>query len=183
VRVTCESCHTAYDLPPGGATVTGCPICNHVNRGRDPVPGTSPLPASSEPFDAGKTVVAPLVGDFGEETTRARALVAGKPAALPADKTVHLLVVEGDREGERIPIAKTRVTIGRKEAEITLNDPEASRRHCELTVYGDVVFVRDLGSANGTQINNRVVNEAILRDGETLQVGSTILRLSVQDKS
>jgi LSD1 subclass zinc finger protein len=183
VRVTCESCHTAYDLPPGGDAQIGCPICNHVNRGSGlAVPPPKP-PVSAEPFDAGKTVVAPLVGDFGEETTKARAVIAGKTAGLPKERELHLLVVEGDREGERIPITKTRVTIGRKGAEITLNDPEASRRHCTLTVYDDLVFVQDLGSANGTLVNNRVINETILRNGETLQVGATILKLSVQNKT
>jgi len=76
VRITCESCHTGYDLPPGGDSAVGCPICNHVNRGAASAPAPPKTPVSSEPFDAGKTVVAPLVGDFGEETTQARAAIA-----------------------------------------------------------------------------------------------------------
>lgn len=185
MRVICQGCHTAYELPEGQEGVVGCPYCEHVNR-----PEGSAKPAAAPPppkpraggFDANGTMVAPLVGDFGEETTQARAAVAGKPLGLPANQSFHLLVVDGDRPGERFSISKPEVTIGRKGADILLSDPESSRRHCALSVYGDAVLLQDLDSANGTLVNDRVVKACLLKNGDLLQIGGTILKLTVEPR-
>jgi hypothetical protein len=52
-----------------------------------------------------------------------------------------------------------------------LNYPAVSERHCEVLVDHDFVFVRDLGSTNGTYINRQPITEAALYSGQTLQIG------------
>ena len=52
-----------------------------------------------------------------------------------------------------------------------LLDPAVSQSHCELVVENDFVFVRDLGSTNGTYIDRLPVNESALYSGQTLHIG------------
>ena len=52
-----------------------------------------------------------------------------------------------------------------------LNDPAVSDEHCVILVENDLVFVRDLGSTNGTFIDRRLIKESALYSGQTLQIG------------
>lgn len=64
-------------------------------------------------------------------------------------------------------------------ADITLDDPGISRRHCEIRVTYDgphlVASVRDLGSTNGTFINGERLTSSRLADGDRLTLGRTSL--------
>ncbi len=62
-------------------------------------------------------------------------------------------------------------------AQLPLGDPEVSRRHAELQVAGGVLYLRDLGSVNGTFLNGkRLSGEGIeLRSGDYVDVGNTRL--------
>ena len=63
------------------------------------------------------------------------------------------------------------------DAQLTLADPEVSRRHAELQVDEGVLYLRDLASANGTFLNGkRLGSEGIeLRPGDYVDVGNTRL--------
>lgn len=62
--------------------------------------------------------------------------------------------------------------IGRtNEADLRVPLPSISRRHCEVTVEGDVVRMRDLGSSNGTLHNSVRVDQATLAAGDQLGLG------------
>ena len=62
-------------------------------------------------------------------------------------------------------------------AELTVADPSVSRRHAEIYIEGDVVYLRDLGSAAGTWINGQPVGAqpAALAPGAMVHVGQTSL--------
>ncbi len=71
-----------------------------------------------------------------------------------------------------------RVTVGRvPQCEIHLDDQAASRRHCTIEVREPDLIVTDLGSANGTYVNERLVRSAAARRGDVIRVGSTILEV------
>ena len=55
--------------------------------------------------------------------------------------------------------------------EICLPYPSISSRHCIFIVSGPDIVVRDLNSSNGTLVNGESVAEAVLRPGDTVQVG------------
>lgn len=55
-------------------------------------------------------------------------------------------------------------------------DGEASREHAQITRKGDMFYVEDLGSTNGTLVNGQLVERARLHGGEELQIGLTKLR-------
>lgn len=77
-----------------------------------------------------------------------------------------------DVNGKRYPIIKGRTVIGRgSEADVTLDDTGASRRHAEVQWDGARARVRDLGSTNGTQLNGSPVKEAVLEPDSVITIG------------
>jgi pSer/pThr/pTyr-binding forkhead associated (FHA) protein len=78
------------------------------------------------------------------------------------------------RSDREISLKKLPVLIGRcSDAEIQVLDRFASRRHCEIREKDGTLFVRDLGSTNGSFVNGHHEDECWLRPGDTLSVGST----------
>jgi len=79
------------------------------------------------------------------------------------------------RHGNReIPLEKLPVLLGRgSDAGIQVLDGFASRRHCEISERDGALFVRDLGSKNGSFVNGRYASESSLRPGDELSVGAT----------
>jgi predicted component of type VI protein secretion system len=70
-----------------------------------------------------------------------------------------------------------RWVLGRsRSCDLRLEDGSISRRHAELAVRANVCLVRDLGSTNGTYVNDRRVRVARLRRGDVLTLGETQLR-------
>jgi hypothetical protein len=77
-----------------------------------------------------------------------------------------------DVAGKRYPILKGRTVIGRgSEADVTLDDSGASRRHAEVQWDGTRARVRDLGSTNGTQLNGSPMKEAVLEPDSVITIG------------
>ncbi len=71
-----------------------------------------------------------------------------------------------------------RMTVGRvPQCEIHLDDQNVSRRHCTIEVREPDLIVTDLDSANGTYVNERLVQIASARPGDLIRVGSTILEI------
>jgi serine/threonine-protein kinase len=59
------------------------------------------------------------------------------------------------------------------------NDRFFSRNHCLLEIAPPRCFLRDLGSTNGTYVNNERVREVFLKSGDRLQGGETVLLVEV----
>jgi hypothetical protein len=73
------------------------------------------------------------------------------------------------------------VLVGRDPAsDIVLPDGSVSRRHARLERRGDDWAVIDQGSANGTFLDNQRTAEAILRHGQSLRLGSVVLRVEIE---
>lgn len=91
---------------------------------------------------------------------------------------VQLVVIEGRPIGAIIELKPGRLMIGRDpNCQLRPRSPTVSQFHCSLTRQGDEVTVVDLGSSNGTLVNNQFLHpgEAIkLVDGDRLQVGQLI---------
>jgi signal transduction histidine kinase/pSer/pThr/pTyr-binding forkhead associated (FHA) protein len=88
----------------------------------------------------------------------------------------RLLVIKGTDEGKQFELTAEQATIGRDVKNVLrLHDTEVSRRHAEFLTAGDTYLVRDLGSANGTFVNNKKVKEATLQAGDRIQIGQTVM--------
>jgi pSer/pThr/pTyr-binding forkhead associated (FHA) protein len=74
------------------------------------------------------------------------------------------------------PLAGERTTIGRMAgSDIELKDPGASREHAEIRRTRDGYAVVDLGSTNGTMVNNATVKQRDLTEGDLITIGRTTL--------
>jgi two-component system NtrC family sensor kinase len=92
---------------------------------------------------------------------------------------IKLLVKTGDQKGRTFAIADGVVLIGRSSSNtITLSDRRVSRKHASISLHGTDYFVEDLGSANGTLVNKRPVKRQILKPGDEIRLGSTVLEVT-----
>jgi len=91
-----------------------------------------------------------------------------------------LIVQTGKHQGKKLKLPEAEVVIGRDEScQIRLASDDVSRRHCLLTPAADGLIVRDLGSRNGTYVNETLVeSEARLEPGDQLRVGPMTFRVS-----
>lgn len=101
---------------------------------------------------------------------------------LPADGVFLLAITSGPANGEVFRLTKPRVVIGRKGADIPLNDPEISRHHCLLEVREKYINLKDLDSTNGTFYEDERVRAAMLQDGSEFRIGESLIRVSLQKK-
>ncbi|NIP38359.1 MAG: FHA domain-containing protein [Candidatus Dadabacteria bacterium] len=90
-----------------------------------------------------------------------------------------LLVVSfGTNVVESWRIDKDRITIGRDDTnDIVLNNPTISRQHAEISVSNGLVSIKDLGSSNGTYINNVKMDEVTLDVGDEIIVGKYMIKV------
>ncbi len=97
-------------------------------------------------------------------------------AELGRLRECEVLVKKGPAKGLRAKLDHGALIIGSgPEAELRLDDPTVSGRHCELVVRGDQVVVRDLGSRNGVMLNGVRVIEALVEKGSELRLGTSHL--------
>lgn len=90
-----------------------------------------------------------------------------------------VFVEQKPREGREVEVTPDAV-IGREGTEIVLPDPEVSRRHAAIRTEAGGVAIEDLGSTNGTYVNDeRISGVRVLHDGDTVRFGNTVWRLSV----
>jgi hypothetical protein len=77
--------------------------------------------------------------------------------------------------GQVFSLGQAPVTIGRlSDNTIVLADPQVSRHHATITWQAGAFVIQDLGSANGTYVNNqRIASPRALRDGDAIQTGNT----------
>lgn len=79
--------------------------------------------------------------------------------------------------GVRYQLIADNVLLGRDpECAIHLDNNAVSRRHAEIVRQADGFHISDLGSTNGTLVNEAPVQTALLRDGDYVQVGECVFR-------
>jgi hypothetical protein len=115
-------------------------------------------------------------GEASAETTQS--LSPEEVAELDHDPVIGLegpaLVVRqgGGRAGESFRPTGERTRIGRSpECEIFLDDVTVSRNHAVLIARPGGYVVEDQGSLNGTFVNRRRIDTAVLQGGDELQIG------------
>ncbi len=92
----------------------------------------------------------------------------------------RLLILTGESKGSAYFIKSNRIIIGRDlTADIPLKDAKASREHIELTKVGSSLVLTDLGSQNGTLVNEQKVNQHKMLDGDKIIIGQTVIKYSL----
>jgi predicted Zn finger-like uncharacterized protein len=172
--VACPQCQSKYKLDEtklAGKTQVSlrCTKCN-INF---PVQLAA---AGGSPEDT-----AARAGSAPPEATR---LAGGGPAVeLPADKRVALSATHGPHKGTVFVLDKPRVVLGRAGADINIDDPEISRKHCALEVRGAYAMLLDLGSTNGTYVDEQRIESYELEHLGEFRIGSTTLMFTITNKN
>ena len=89
-----------------------------------------------------------------------------------------LLVIQGHDHGARFDLAAPSgvVSIGREAGNaVQLDDHEISRRHAEIRRVGDAFVLGDLGSSNGSFVNEERIERTELASGDRIRLGRTVL--------
>lgn len=95
---------------------------------------------------------------------------------MPTAPCLH--IKEGDREGIQVDLNTFPFTIGRaRECHFVIDSPDVSRLHVEFEFDHQQVFITDMGSTNGTYLNNHPIEPrkpAKLRAGDEINVGNVM---------
>lgn len=95
----------------------------------------------------------------------------------PAGKEACLVVIYGLDLGKKYNLDRPSLIIGRSsKADIQIDQESVSRNHCKIINTGKTILLRDLGSTNGTYINDELVDEYVLRDGDFIKIGRCIFK-------
>ncbi|MFG2757704.1 FhaA domain-containing protein [Streptomyces wuyuanensis] len=99
---------------------------------------------------------------------------AGRPSApgpMPGAQVRRWIEINGTRH----QISRPTMVLGRStDADVRIDDPGVSRRHCEIRT-GTPSTIQDLGSTNGIVVDGQHTTRATLRDGSRIVVGSTTI--------
>ncbi|MDX3862513.1 DUF3662 and FHA domain-containing protein [Streptomyces europaeiscabiei] len=106
----------------------------------------------------------------------------GRPGAAPLGQRPPAAPTAGGRmrfwievNGTRHQISRPTLVLGRStEADVRIDDPGVSRRHCEIRT-GTPSTIQDLGSTNGIVVDGQHTTRATLRDGSRIVVGSSTI--------
>ncbi len=112
----------------------------------------------------------------------ASASVPAAPAApqLSTKETAHLECLEGILAGRRFALDPLPFTLGRKkDNSLLVDDSRASGHHARIVERSGRLHVEDLGSTNGTLVNQKRVQDGVLRSGAQVRIGDTIFRVDV----
>ena len=91
----------------------------------------------------------------------------------------RLLVIKGADEGKQFDLTDQVMSLGRDASNpIRLHDTEVSRRHAEIRPLDTGYQLVDVGSVNGTFVNNQKIQRMHLRPGDHIAIGQSVLVFS-----
>jgi transcriptional regulator with GAF, ATPase, and Fis domain len=95
-----------------------------------------------------------------------------------------LVFTTGAKESETFSLKGIgSVTLGRAETnEIVLIDGDVSRRHCSIREVNGSYYLTDFDSRNGTFVNNEQIKEAVLRHGDCIRIGKTLILFKTDEE-
>ena len=168
--IECPNCNAKYNVPDDkiqGRKRMKCSKCGSVFPLSDPQEEES---ASEK--DTAK-IIRQSVGD---------SLWTDENLKLPNDQKISLAVIKGARAGYIYHLEKPYILIGRGKVDLIIPDKEISRKHVAIEVRNDKIFLRDLGSTNGTVINNNKVSIVEVTDQTEFKIGQTTLMVITTPK-
>jgi two-component system, cell cycle response regulator len=103
--------------------------------------------------------------------------VVSKISEKPAGKDACLVVIYGLELGRKYTIEAPTSLLGRSsKADVQIDQESVSRNHAKIINTGKSMILRDLGSTNGTYVNDQLIDEYVLRDGDFVKIGRTIFK-------
>ncbi len=139
-----------------------------------PGPGPDPGETTSTVLPTDTTISLGAVAPADAPEVTESGMSAADEAAVQAlpGHSALLIVQRGPNAGARFLLDADRTTAGRRpDSDIFLDDVTVSRKHAEFVRREDHFVVRDVGSLNGTYVQRDRIDEAVLRDGDEVQIG------------
>lgn len=136
---------------------------------RTPEPG--PTPRQETPINQAFPSAPPASTSPAVPATPVRQSITKPPT--------RLVVTSGNLSGTSVPLGRSAIVIGRSQScTLVLDDDFASSRHARLYPDGESWRLEDLGSTNGTLLDQRPVNESVgVSAGSLIRIGRTTLEL------
>ena len=114
---------------------------------------------------------------MSEWKTRITKVQVVKPQAGAGEACLVLIYPPGPDMGRRFPLSRSEVVLGRgSDCEIQVDRDSVSRRHARVFRAGDQWLVEDLGSTNGSYVNDVPVTKSALRDADFVKIGAAIFK-------
>src|SRR5215204_6042262 len=112
--------------------------------------------------------------------TKTVVTVISKISDRPVEHGAALVVIYGLDLGLKFDPSTPETIIGRSsKADIQIDQESVSRNHAKLIADGEKVLIKDLGSTNGTFVNDQVIEgEHPLRNGDPVKIGRSIFKYS-----
>jgi len=151
----CESCgqklHASWDQ---------CPYCGA---------GAAQAPQAPAPVMA-----APMPSQGGKQKTMAINIGGSEQIVTGQVGSGWLVPLDGPQIGELFQLRAGRTFVGTSpDCDIVLRDPSISGRHAEISITRRGFRINDLGSANGTYVNDKRVSSEDLIDNDSVRLGRT----------
>jgi predicted Zn finger-like uncharacterized protein len=188
IRVVCPSCQAKYRFDEarlaGKPSVRAkCQNCGGAIEIRasdaDSFSGfAEPKGSGDKPSGRTTARVQRMRSDVDDRTINP-ADASAERLELPSDQKYSVAVLQGRASGEIFPITKARMTMGRADCDIVLDDPECSREHAVIEVLGSRVMIRDLGSTNGTFVGGKRIEQSELENHSEFRLGEHVLMLII----
>ncbi|MFD7610008.1 FhaA domain-containing protein [Streptomyces sp. NPDC059828] len=170
----------ADDLDTGLYRVRSRTLASSTSQSPDRSPAGGPV-GSPQGFSTG----APQGGGYGYPPSAAPPMPSAPPAganrpgpapgrpvgSVPGAQVRRWIEINGNRH----QISRPTLVLGRStDADVRIDDPGVSRRHCEIRT-GTPSTIQDLGSTNGIVVDGQHTTRATLRDGSRIVVGNTTI--------
>jgi two-component system, cell cycle response regulator len=92
-------------------------------------------------------------------------------------KEACLVVIYGNDLGKKYNLDAATLVLGRSsKCDIQIDQESVSRAHSKIINTGKSIRIRDLGSTNGTYVNDEIIEERVLGDGDLIKIGRTIFK-------
>src|SRR6266478_2767057 len=147
-----------------------CQICYAFTRSIE-WPTLPKLPLARHPRDPNDT--------SDSDHVRAKTVVTSisRISERPSGKEACLVMIYGSELGKKYNLNAPSLVIGRSsKCDIQIDQESISRNHTKIVNTGKSILVRDLGSTNGTYVNDEPIDEYVLRDGDLIKIGRTIFK-------
>ena len=99
--------------------------------------------------------------------------VAPTTSGSPGHSPLGHLILHGPKGIRAVAVTRGPLVIGRAGSDVAVIDSRVSRQHARLRTDGGMIIIEDMGSANGTWVNGRRIQQAtVLRNGDRLRFGN-----------
>ena len=96
----------------------------------------------------------------------------------------ELVIQSGKLQGKRLTLPAKEMFVGRDEkCDLRIGSDLVSRKHCSLKSTPEGIIITDLGSQNGTYVNDiPITSPTLLREGDVIRIGSTLMSVPAAQK-